>query len=75
MKVLGCIDNLEGPVAQWIRRLTTDQEILGSSPGRVAWVNDFFSLYPFWLFRRANVSLTFELCNEVYYRVYTYVVY
>ena len=27
--------NTSGPVAQWIRRLTTDQEIPGSSPGRI----------------------------------------
>ena len=26
--------NFVGPVAQWITRLTTDQEIPGSSPGR-----------------------------------------
>ena len=32
-----------GPVAQWIRRLTTDQEILGSTPGRVGL--DGFFLY------------------------------
>ena len=29
------ISDVRGPVAQWIRRLTTDQEIPGSSPGRV----------------------------------------
>ena len=32
----------EGPVAQWIRHLTTDQGIPGSNPGRVA-----FFLSPF----------------------------
>ena len=29
------ISDVRGPVAQWIRRLTTDQEIPYSSPGRV----------------------------------------
>ena len=29
------ISDIRGPVAQWIRRLTTDQEIPDSSPGRV----------------------------------------
>ena len=32
-----------GPVAQWITRLTTNQEIPGSSPGRLA--NFFFQKY------------------------------
>ena len=31
----------QGSVAQWIRRLPTEQEIVGSSP---AWVNLFFTL-------------------------------
>ena len=75
MGEMGYVNCQEGPVAQWIRRLTTDQEILGSSPGRVAWSNHFSSLFLFWRFGRANVSLTFELRNEVCYRVYTYVVY
>ena len=35
-----------GPVAQWIRHLTTDQGIPGSSPGRV----EFFLLIFFLLF-------------------------
>ena len=30
---------LQGSVAQWIRRLPTEQEIVGSSP---AWVNPFW---------------------------------
>ena len=37
-KVITLID---GSVAQWIRRLPTEQEILGSSPGRV---KTFFDL-------------------------------
>ena len=28
----------EGPVAQWIRRLTSDQKIAGSSPARVVFL-------------------------------------
>ena len=32
----GCDDD-GGPVAQWITRLTTDQKIPGSSPGRIAY--------------------------------------
>ena len=32
---LNHIRKTSGPVAQWIRRLTTDQEIPGSSPGRI----------------------------------------
>ena len=31
-----CLVHLCGPVAQWIRHLTTNQGIPGSSPGRVA---------------------------------------
>ena len=31
-----------GPVAQWIRHLTTDQGIPGSSPGRVVFYQFFF---------------------------------
>ena len=41
-----------GPVAQWIRHLTTNQGIPGSNPGRVA----FFSL-----------SLSLSLCLSVLY--------
>jgi hypothetical protein len=29
---------VRGPVAQWTRRLTMNQKIAGSSPGRVDWV-------------------------------------
>ena len=35
----------QGPVAQWIRHLTTDQGIPGSSPGRVDFYQFFF--FPF----------------------------
>ena len=42
---MGCTNNLKGsvevcngPVAQWIRRLTTDQEIPGSNPGRIVFL-------------------------------------
>ena len=33
-----------GPVAQWITRLTTDQKIPGSNPGRVVHFFKFISL-------------------------------
>ena len=36
----------EGPVAQWIRHLTTDQGIPGSSPGRVVFYQSFFFFFP-----------------------------
>ena len=32
----------EGPVAKWIRHLTTNQEIAGSSPARI---NNFHKMY------------------------------
>lgn len=32
---------ISGLVAQWIRRLTTDQEILGSSPGEVVHIPSY----------------------------------
>ena len=35
----------EGPVAQWIRHLTTDQGIPGSSPGRVVFYQFSFSFF------------------------------
>ena len=31
---------LAGPVAQWITRLTTDQKIPGSNPGKVEFLHD-----------------------------------
>lgn len=34
-----------GPVAQWITRLTTDQEIPGSTPGRLELLANFFFAY------------------------------
>ena len=37
----------EGPVAQWIRHLTTDQGIPGSSPGRVVFYQFFSFFLPF----------------------------
>ena len=37
---------LSGPVAQWITRLTTDQKIPGSNPGKVAFF--FLFLNPNW---------------------------
>ena len=40
-----------GPVAQWIRHLTTDQGIPGSSPGRVVFYQFFFLFsFPFLCF-------------------------
>ena len=35
----------DGPVAQWIRHLTTDQGIPGSSPGRVVFYQFLFSFF------------------------------
>ena len=35
----------EGPVAQWIRHLTTNQGIPGSSPGRVVFYQFFFFFF------------------------------
>ena len=40
----------EGPVAQRIRHLTTDQGIPGSNPGRVVFFFVFFGSFFFWLF-------------------------
>ena len=40
------LSHLSGPVAQWITRLTTDQKIPGSNPGKVAFF--FFFLNPNW---------------------------
>ena len=34
---------LAGPVAQWITRLTTDQKIPGSDPGKVELLMIFYS--------------------------------
>jgi hypothetical protein len=35
----------QGPVAQWTTRLTTDQKIPGSNPGRIAVAYSFFALF------------------------------
>ena len=40
------LEKTDGPVAQWIRRLTTNQEIPGSSPGRVDFCLSGYSGYP-----------------------------
>ena len=36
--------NINGPVAQWITRLPTEQKIAGSIP---AWIDNFVQLHPF----------------------------
>ena len=43
-----------GPVAQWITRLTTDQKIPGSTPGRVEGISFFY------FFKNIHKS-----CNEI----------
>ena len=48
---------VRGPVAQWIRRLTTDQEIPGSSPGRI--VQILFHTREFILISFNNLSLLY----------------
>ena len=47
-KLIFHISSGEGPVAQWIRHLTTDQGIPGSSPGRVDFYHfSFLFFLPF----------------------------
>ena len=48
----GVLIIIEGPVAKWIRRLTTNQEIAGSSPARIK-----FCLLRRYLVATLNVTL------------------
>ena len=54
---------MNGPVAQRIRRLTTDQKIPGSNPGRVGLVLNFFFLF---------LALFFT-CTHVHVQIYVHV--
>ena len=45
LQIIDIVSNL-GPVAQRITRLTTDQKIPGSNPGRIGWL--FFSIKKFY---------------------------
>ena len=51
-----------GPVAQWIRHLTTDQGIPGSSPGRVVYF--FFPSFEGFFF--VFFSFTFHFMLKIY---------
>jgi hypothetical protein len=42
--------DVKGPVAQWITRLTTDQKIPGSTPGRLE-VTFLFLIFCLFLFK------------------------
>lgn len=59
---------LIGPVAQWITRLTTDQKILGSTPG---WLEcNFFYIQRFSKYQSClRASLRGALCNIPYFSI------
>ena len=64
-RFLKCINekmHFEGSVAQWIRRLPTEQEIVGSSP---AWVKTFLVLFERSIFEIRNFNMNPDLkCPE-----------
>ncbi len=67
-----------GPVAQWITRLTTNQEIVGSSPTRLGFffTKVFMQLFIFYIYiQLIEVDLFTKIINKisiVYNRLATY---
>ena len=45
MNIIGIRFIIGGSVAQWITRLTTNQEIAGSTPARVEYILFFWSFF------------------------------
>ena len=60
------IPHIYGPVAQWIRHLTTNQGIPGSTPGRVALFNRILTVR---VTARVRVRVTVTVTARVRVRV------